>query len=90
MKTFCIGQDIANRKMENFKLKMTNIKENQVKFEAAKQRYGSKFKILTENDIVNLDLKTIYNMYINKEIIFYIKYEQKFLYYYKKHTRRED
>jgi hypothetical protein len=57
--------------------------QNKLKFEATKQKSGDKHIILTENEIVKIDLDILYNKYINKEIIFNKTYAEKFELYYK-------
>lgn len=63
--------------------------QNKLKFEAAKNKLGDKFSILTEKNIVKIDIQKLYNLYINLEIIFDEGYDKKFENYYLK-QRKED
>jgi endogenous inhibitor of DNA gyrase (YacG/DUF329 family) len=66
---------------------LLNIKINKLKFEAARQKYGDKFKILTEKEIVKIELDYLYNLYIDKIIVFDKGYDVKFENYYNKYKR---
>lgn len=83
---FCLldTEEIIEIKPQN----LLNNRINKIKFEAAKNKYGNKFKVLTENDFNKLEVQETYELYINKEIIFDKNYEQKFLEYYKKESKR--
>jgi hypothetical protein len=69
--------------------KLINSYENKLKFEAAKQQLGNKHIILTEDEIVKIDLQILYNKYIKKEIIFDKGYDIKFEEYYNKNRKVE-
>lgn len=62
--------------------KLVNSPKNIAKFTAAKNKLGDKFVVLNESDIQQIDLETMYKLYLEKEIIFMKKYEEKFLDYY--------
>jgi hypothetical protein len=64
--------------------------KNIAKFEAAKEILGDKFKVLNEDDLQQVDLETMYNLYLEKEIIFMKKYEEKFLDYYNQNKEKSD
>jgi hypothetical protein len=83
---FCLldTEEIIEIKPKN----LLNNKINKVKFEAAQNKYGNRFKVLTENDFNKLEVQETYELYINKEIIFDKNYEQKFLEYYQKESKR--
>lgn len=68
---------------------LINNPKNSAKFKAAKEKLGNKFKVLTEDDLIKIDLETIYNLYLNKELVFLEKYEEKFLKYYNKYRKEE-
>ena len=59
--------------------KLVNIQENQYKFEAATIKWGSNFKILTEENINFLTWIELYQIYLDKDLIFDKNYEDKFL-----------
>lgn len=77
-------QEIIEIKPQN----LLNNKINKLKFEAAINKYGNKFKVLTENNFNKLDVNDTYRLYINKEIVFDKNYEQKFIEYYKKEINK--
>lgn len=62
--------------------KLINSYQNKLKFDAAKNKLKNKFKIITDEEIVKIDLQIIYNKYIYKEIIFDKGYSEKFENYY--------
>ncbi len=68
---------------------LINSYQNKLKFEAAKNKFGNKHVILTENEIVKIDLHDLYNMYINKQLIFDKRYEKKLLNIMKKINKRK-
>jgi hypothetical protein len=59
--------------------------QNKLKFEAAKQLLGNKFKVLTENDIPKLSIKELHKLYLNNEIVLDKRYVERFKDYCKKH-----
>jgi endogenous inhibitor of DNA gyrase (YacG/DUF329 family) len=63
--------------------------QNKLKFEAAKEKLGNKHIILTEDNIVKIELEILYNKYINKELIFDKRYIEKFENYYKENRKKE-
>jgi hypothetical protein len=67
--------------------KLNNSPKNKAKFEAAREKLGDKFKVLNEEDLQPIDLETMYNLYLEKEIIFMKKYEEKFIQYYNKNKK---
>lgn len=67
---------------------LINSYQNKLKFEAAKNKLGNKHIVLTEDEIVKTDTQTLYDMYVNKEIIFDNRYVEKFENYYKKYRRK--
>ena len=68
---------------------LVNSYQNKLKFEAAKNKLGNKHIILTEKNIVKIDIEKLYNLYINKNIIFDKEYDVRFQEYYFK-NRKED
>lgn len=68
-------------------IKLLNSPRNTAKFKAAKEIYGEKFKVLSEDDIQKPSLDDMYKLYLNKDLVFMDKYEQKFLDYYQKHRK---
>lgn len=52
--------------------------KNKQKFEEATRKFGDKFKILTEDDIVKLKDEQIRYLYNTKELIWLLRYEEKF------------
>lgn len=66
-------------------IKLINSYQNKLKFEAARCKLDKRFKVLTQNDIIEVDLHVLYNKYVNKEIIFDKVYNDKFENYYNKH-----
>jgi hypothetical protein len=58
---------------------LINIIKNKDKFAAAKNNYGDKFKIITENDIKKLTSNEIILLYELGELIWLDRYKQKFL-----------
>lgn len=71
-------------------IKLTNSPRNYAKFIAAKGKLGDKFKILTEKDTKEFDLEEMYSSYLNKDLIWMDKYEEKFKEYYEKNRVKED
>lgn len=57
---------------------MVNSYQNKLKFKAAKSVLNNKFIILTEEDIVKINLNNLYNKYMNKQISFDEGYDKKF------------
>lgn len=58
--------------------KLLEIKTNISKFKRAKEIYGNKFKIMTEEDITVLTTEQIKELRENKQLIFTDRYEEKF------------
>lgn len=69
--------------------KLVGTYQNKLKFEAAKEKLGDKHIILTEDNIVKIELETLYNKYILKELVFDEKYIEKFENYYNKNRKKE-
>lgn len=67
---------------------LINSYQNKLKFEAAKNKLGNKHIVLTEDEIVKTDTQALYDMYVNKEIIFDNRYVEKFENYYKKYRKK--
>lgn len=51
---------------------------NKLKILAAKEKFGNKFKIITECDIEKLSTEKIVDLYVNKKISFIDRYDKKF------------
>lgn len=64
--------------------KLINSPINTSKFDAAIKIYGDKFKVLTEDDLQQISLDEMWNLYLSGELIFNKRDEGKFLEYYKK------
>lgn len=70
---------IDTREIIEIKPKMLiNSKNNKDKFKRAKEIYGDKFKIITENDINKLSFDEIKILYISGELKWLKRYEEKF------------
>lgn len=69
--------------------KLINSPINKLKFKAAKELLGDKHKILTEDDIQKINLEKMYQLYLNGDIIWYKRYEKKFLDFYEKNKEME-
>ena len=67
--------------------KLLKSQENIAKFKSAINKYGNKFKIITEDDINKLELEEIYLLKNNCSIIFDKRYEEKFDIYYQKNKK---
>lgn len=65
--------------------KLINSPKNKAKFRAAASLYGDKFKVLTEDDLMQINLDDMYDLYLKKEIVFLKKYDEKFIQYINKH-----
>lgn len=65
--------------------KLVNSPRNLAKFKAAREKLGDKFKVLTEDNLIKIDLEDMYNLYLSKDLIFMEKYIEKFLNYYEEH-----
>lgn len=63
---------------------LINSKMNKAKIEAGYNKHGNKFIIKTNEDIIDVNLDKLWNMYQNKEIIWDKNYDTKFDIYYKK------
>lgn len=57
---------------------LVNSKENSYKFEAARNKVGNAFKIITEDNINKLTDKEIYELVLSEDIVFIERYKQKF------------
>lgn len=57
---------------------LINSQINKIKFEAGRQKYGNKFKVLTEDNLIKLNFDEIYILYKTKDLIFDKKYDIKF------------
>jgi len=60
---------------------------NQCKFKAARELLEDKHIIITENNLIKISLNEMYELYINRDLIFTINTEQKFLKLYNKKKR---
>lgn len=69
--------------------KLVNTPLNIAKFSAAIEVYGNKFKILTEDNLQKISLDEMWNLYLNKELVFHKIYEEKFINFYNK-KKKED
>ncbi|MNC39495.1 hypothetical protein D3C75_881560 [compost metagenome] len=62
--------------------KLVSSKQNKAKFDAARNKFGDKFKVLTEDDISTFDLNKMHELFVKKVIVFDKQYEEKFIKYY--------
>lgn len=69
--------------------KLINSPKNLAKFKAAKEKYGNRFKVLTEDDICKVSLDTMYELYKNRDLVFMERYEKIFLDFYKNNKESE-
>jgi endogenous inhibitor of DNA gyrase (YacG/DUF329 family) len=66
--------------------KLMNLKRNKAKFKAAKNKYGNKFIILQEEDLIKIPLQKMYELYLSKILIWDEKYKIKFIEKYKENN----
>jgi hypothetical protein len=57
--------------------KLVNSRSNKLKFEAAKNKHGDKFRILTEDEIVRLETPDIIKLLLSGDLKFIKRYEEK-------------
>ncbi len=63
--------------------------QNKLKFEAAKNKLGNKYVILTEDEITKIDIKRLWDLYKCKELQFDERYVSKFEQYYAEKNNRK-
>lgn len=56
---------------------MKSWEQNQIKFEAAKQLFGNKFKVITDKEILEVSGPRLQHLIDNNELIFDKNYVQK-------------